>query len=136
MNLGEGQGSGTQDCGYRHDGRERLSNVGRAGSGSGYVQQALLLRQFQLNVGPKCSGSSSRAVNGGFSVAMACSSPTAFLEAFGANLSDAAGEARLLEALDPRRGCTYTSLRQVSSGHQVVDIAARRRSSSVGPGQP
>jgi hypothetical protein len=82
-------------------------------------REALLLRQFQLNVGPKCSGSSSRAVTGGFSVAMTCSSPTNFLDAFGTTLTDAATEARLLEALDPRRGCTHTSLRRVSSGFEV-----------------
>lgn len=82
-------------------------------------REALLLRQFQLNVGPTCSGTSSRAETGGFSVRMTCSSPTNFITAYGTTLSDAAAEGRLLEALNPRRRCTDDFVNRVSGGFRV-----------------
>lgn len=82
-------------------------------------REALLLRQLQLTLGPWCSGSSSRADTGGFAVRMACSPPTNFITAYGTTLSDAAAEARLLEAMNPRRACTDTFVRRVSGGFRV-----------------
>jgi len=82
-------------------------------------REALLLRQFQVTVGPSCSGSSSRADTGGYSLRMTCSSPTNFITAYGTTLSDAAVEARLLETFNPNRGCTHASVRQVSGGYEV-----------------
>lgn len=82
-------------------------------------REALLLRQFQVTVGPTCSGSSSRADTGGYSLRMTCNSPTNFVTAYGTTLSDAAAEARLLETSAPNRACTHTSVRQVSGGYEV-----------------
>lgn len=82
-------------------------------------REALLLRQFQVTVGPTCSATSSQANTGGFSLNMTCSSPTNFILAFGTTLSDAAAEARLLEAMSPSRQCTDTFVNQVSGGYRV-----------------
>ena len=82
-------------------------------------REALLLRQFQVTVGPTCSGSSSRADIGGYSLRMTCGSPTNFITAYGTTLSDAAVEARLLETAAPSRACTHTFVNQVSGGYEV-----------------
>ncbi|MCS7475516.1 hypothetical protein ACFFQW_15030 [Umezawaea endophytica] len=82
-------------------------------------REALLLRQFQVTVGPTCSGTSSRVDTGGYSLRMTCSSPTNFITAYGTTLSDAAAEARLLETSAPNRACTHTFVDRVSGGYEV-----------------
>ncbi|TWP50419.1 hypothetical protein FKR81_19775 [Lentzea tibetensis] len=82
-------------------------------------REALLLRRFQVTVGPTCSGTRSRTATGGFELGMTCSGPTNFITAYGTTLSAAAAEARLLEAMAPGRQCTDTFVNKVSGGFQV-----------------
>jgi len=82
-------------------------------------REALLLRQFQSNGGPLCSGDSSRTAVGGFRVSMSCAKPTSFVDAFGTTLTDAAREARLLKEIAPGRFCTHDTVRAISGGYEV-----------------
>jgi hypothetical protein len=82
-------------------------------------REALLLRQFQNNGGPLCSGNLSRAAVGGFEVKLSCSSPTSFVDAYGTTLTDAAREARILKEIAPGRHCGHSLVRAVSGGYQV-----------------
>ncbi|MFJ5990852.1 hypothetical protein [Lentzea sp. NPDC092896] len=82
-------------------------------------REGLLLRQFQSNGGPLCSGDGSRADVGGFRISMSCAKPTSFVDAFGTTLTDAAREARLLKEIAPGRFCTHDRVRAVSGGYEV-----------------
>jgi hypothetical protein len=82
-------------------------------------REALLLRQFQVNGGPLCSGDLSRGAVGGFQVKMSCSSPNSFVDAYGTTLSDAAREARLLKEIAPGRHCGHYLVRAISGGYEV-----------------
>lgn len=82
-------------------------------------REALLLRQFQLNGGPLCSGSLTRAAVGGYQAKLTCSNPTSFVDAYGTTLTDAAREARLLKEIAPGRHCSHSLVRAVSGGYEV-----------------
>ncbi|MEV6237887.1 hypothetical protein [Lentzea sp. NPDC051838] len=82
-------------------------------------REGLLLRQFQNNGGPLCSGDLSRGAPGGFEVKLSCAQPTSFVSAYGTTLTDAAREARLLKEIAPGRHCTHDLVRAVSGGYQV-----------------
>jgi hypothetical protein len=95
------------------------SNVGDAN------REALLLRQFQVNGGPLCSGLLSRAAVGGFEVKLGCSKPSSGVDAFGTTLSDAAREARLLKEIAPGRFCSHSLVRRVSGGFEVQGACSK-----------
>jgi hypothetical protein len=82
-------------------------------------REALLLRQFQNNGGPLCSGNLSRSAVGGFEVKLGCTKPSSFVDAFGTTLTDAAREARLLKEIAPGRFCSHSLVRAISGGYEV-----------------
>lgn len=83
-------------------------------------REGLLLRQFSVNGGPTCSGSSTNTATGGYEAHLTCNGPISFVNAFGTTLTDAAREARLLTEMAPRGGCTHDSVRAVRGGYEVA----------------
>ncbi|WP_394613554.1 hypothetical protein JNUCC0626_26930 [Lentzea sp. JNUCC 0626] len=82
-------------------------------------REGLLLRQFQNNGGPLCSGFLSSPVTGGYEFKLTCTSPTSFADAYGTTLTDAAREARLLKEIAPDRHCSHDFISTVSGGYKV-----------------
>ncbi|MFD4675508.1 hypothetical protein ACFWNN_37675 [Lentzea sp. NPDC058450] len=82
-------------------------------------REGLLLRQFQNNGGPLCSGFLSSPVTGGYEFKLNCTSPTSFVDAYGTTLTDAAREARLLKEIAPGRYCSHDFIRAVPGGYKI-----------------